>query len=251
MLMRRLKAVYFWPMAFFVTLGLFLVVLWRQALVVLLRRPRDGRPIHGVASLWGRALVTLTPGWRVDIEGREHLPNTAPGAPPIVIVANHESMADIWAMYYLGIQFRWLSKIEVFKVPMVGPAMRWAKYVPIKRGDPASHGQAMAASAARLREGLPMFFFPEGTRSTDGRIKDFKLGAFKLARDAQAQILPIAIRGAGGLLPKGSMLPSRRAQVRLRILPPLPAPAATDDLEAVAAKSRELIMAAHAELAGA
>jgi 1-acyl-sn-glycerol-3-phosphate acyltransferase len=230
---------------------LFLAVLWRQALIVALRRPRDGRPIHSIASLWGRALVTLTPGWQVDVEGREHLPPTSPGSPPVVIVANHESMADIWAMYYLGIQFRWLSKIEVFRVPMVGPAMRWANYVPIKRGDPTSHGQAMAESAARLREGLPMFFFPEGTRSTDGRVKDFKLGAFKLARDAQARILPVAIHGAGNLLPKGSGLPSLRARVRLRVLPLQPAPAPSDDLAAVAAQSREMIVAAHRELTGA
>ena len=250
MLMRRLKALYFWPMAFLVTVALFLAVLCRQALVVVLGRPRDGRPIHRIASLWGRALVSLTPGWHVDVEGQEHLPPTEPGSPPLVIVANHESMADIWAMYYLGIQFRWLSKIEVFRVPLVGPAMRWANYVPIRRGDPDSHGRAMEQSAERLREGLPMFFFPEGTRSPDGHIQDFKLGAFKLARDHHARILPIAIRGAGGLLPKGSLLPSQRAQVRLRILPMQPAPGPTDDLEQVAHRSRELIVTAHAELAG-
>jgi len=190
-------------------------------------------------------MIRFMPGWRVTVDGSEYLPQDGQ---PMVVVANHESMSDIWAMYYLGIQFRWLSKESVFKVPMVGQAMQWAHYVPIKRGSRESASMAMEESAARVRQGLSMFFFPEGTRSRDGVMKPFKSGAFKLAQNEQVPILPVAIHGAGDLLPKGSWMPGE-ARVRIKVLPPLPPPPPGDgNIDAFAASVRAQILAAHTEL---
>jgi len=205
----------------------------------------DGRGPHAFCSIWGRTIIRLTPGWKVTIEGREHLP---PDYQPMVMVANHESMSDICAMYYLGAQFRWLSKESVFKIPFVGNAMRWANYVPILRGNRESAAQAMRESALRIRQGLSMFFFPEGTRSLDGVILGFKTGAFKLARDEKVPVLPIAIHGAGNLLPKHSWIPGK-AHVRLKILAPMPPPAQSDSsVEAYTELVRARIVTAHDSL---
>jgi 1-acyl-sn-glycerol-3-phosphate acyltransferase len=122
--------------------------------------------------------------------------------------------------------------------------MRWAGYVPIRRGDKDSHGVAMQAAKERLHAGIAMFFFPEGTRSVDGRIKEFKTGAFRLAVENNVPIVPIALKGAGNLLPKGSWKPGR-AHVSIKVLPPI-APSA--DIHALAIQARERIIAAHAGL---
>jgi 1-acyl-sn-glycerol-3-phosphate acyltransferase len=238
--MRMLKACYFWAMAFTATIIFYLACAARHILAVVRNEPRDGRGVHQVAGIWGRLIIHLMPGWRVTVRGRELLP---PDGKAAVFVANHESMTDIWAMYFLGAQFRWLSKDAVFKVPFVGDAMRWSHYVSVQRGNRESAAQAMRESAQRLRAGLSMLYFPEGTRSEDGTIKPFKMGAFKLAQDAQVPIVPIAIKGA----PKHSLAPGK-AHVQLTVLPPLPAPAPGCDLEAYAAVVRERIIQAHHEL---
>jgi 1-acyl-sn-glycerol-3-phosphate acyltransferase len=242
--MRSIKGVYFWVMAFTVTFCLYLACLVAHIQVVAFGRPRDGRPVHRMALLWGRLLIRLMPGWQVEVQGREHLP---PDHVPMVMVGNHESFADIWAMCSLDVQFRWLSKDSIFKIPMIGHAMRWANYVSVERGRKNSTMLAMQTSAERLRQGLSMFYFPEGTRSVDGQLRPFKLGAFKLARDEHVPVLPIAIHGAAELLPKHSWLPGK-ARVAITILPPLPPPAATDDLDAYAGMVRGQIAAVHSQM---
>ena len=242
--MQLVKGVYFWVMGFLVTLVMFLACLASHFKVVALRRPRDGRAEHRKALIWGRLLIRLMPGWQIEVLGRENLPG--PDV-TMVMVANHESFADIWAMCYLDIQFRWLSKESIFRLPMIGHAMRWANYVPVERGRKNSTHAAMQASAMRLRQGLSMFYFPEGTRSVDGHLRPFKLGAFKLARDENTPVLPIAIHGAAGLLPKHAWIPGR-ARVAITILPLLPPPAAQDDLTAYAAMVREKIAAVHSQM---
>lgn len=243
--MSYLRAGYFWVMAFLVTFVHYSHCGLLNLRVVLLNQPRDGRAVHRAASRWGRHVIKLMPGWKVTVTGRENLP---PDGTPMVIVANHESMADIWAMYYLGVQFRWLSKDSVFRLIMVGRAMKWANYVPVNRKSRESGAEAMRASADRLRQGLCMFFFPEGTRSPDGKLRDFKLGAFKLARDSQVPVLPIAIHGAGELLRKGSKIPADHAHVRITVLKPLPPPAAGEEVDGYAARVRDLLISAHAGL---
>lgn len=244
-MIRVVKGSYFWVMGFTMTALFYVLCALQHARVVLFRLPRDGRLVHSVASLWGRTIVDLVPGWHVTVVGREHL---LPDGQPSVIVANHESMADIWALYYLNVQFRWLSKDTVFKLPMIGRAMVWCNYVSVNRKSRESGADALRASADRLRLGLAMFFFPEGTRSPDGTIKAFKLGAFKLAQTNQVPVQAIAIHGAGDLLRKGSLMPNDSAHVKVQILPPFPPPRGDEDLTAFAAKVRAAVVEAHNSL---
>jgi 1-acyl-sn-glycerol-3-phosphate acyltransferase len=122
-----------------------------------------------------------------------------------------------------------LAKKELFKIPFLGNSMTWAGYVPIDRAERESHRRALETSAQWLKKGIPMFFFPEGTRSSTGKVRSFKGGAFKLAQDCQVPILPICIKGAGNLLEKGGGRP-RPATVQVKILPEVfPQPNETTD----------------------
>ncbi len=242
--MRIIKGVYFWVVAFLVTMLLFTMLMIAHAISTLMGKGADGRAAHKFASIWGRLMIYLMPGWSCEVEGREYLPRDYQ---PMVIVANHESMSDIWAIYFLGIQFRWLSKAAVFRIPVIGQAMRWSNYVSVDRSSRQSGAEALVESAKRIKQGLSMFFFPEGTRSLDGVIKPFKNGAFKLARDEQIPVLPIAIHGAGAMLPKHSWIPGR-AHIKIKVLPPQPAPPTTADLDSYGETIRQQIVGAHAGL---
>ncbi len=215
MLTRILKAIYFWPTAYIITVFFALLTGVRHYQVLLTRGPRDGRKEHEVAILWGKSMMAFMPGWTVSVTGRENLPGKDGS---FVIVSNHESLADITALYYLGIQFRWLSKAEVFKVPLVGWAMRNVGYISIERGNRGSHIKAMSEAVNRIENRIPMYFFPEGTRSKDGKVKPFKLGAFRLAMKCGVPVLPIVITGTSKLLQKGSIYPGK-AHVKIKVLP--------------------------------
>ena len=219
-MMKVLRGLYFWTMTTVVTLGMFAVLTLLHAWEILRGKEIDGRSVHGIASLWGKTVIQLMPGWSCEIVGKENLPQDNK---PMVIIANHESMSDIWGIYCLGIQFRWVSKDSVFRIPVVGQAMRWANYVPVDRSNRQSGAAAIAAGAKRLQQGVSMFFFPEGTRSLDGTIKAFKMGAFRLAYTEKVPVLPVAIHGAGAMLPKHSWIPGR-ARIQIKVLPALPAP---------------------------
>ncbi len=170
--------------------------------------------IHSLAGKWAHALFKLTPGWSIKLINKEKLPKEGT---PFVIIANHESATDILALYYLKRQFRWFSKEENFKLPLIGSAMKSADYIPIKRGDKQSSRKALELCKEKLRHNTPILFFPEGTRSTLGYPKTFKPGAFKISQEMNLPVLPIVLKGAGKLLTKGSLAPNK-ATITMKIL---------------------------------
>lgn len=173
---------------------------------------------HTICCLWGKFLLTKSPGWSFRVEGRENLPQDH----AFVVVSNHISSVDILALFAINFQFRWLSKQEVFSMPLIGTAMRMVGYVPVKRGDEKSHKRAFELSAEWLAKGIAMVFFPEGSRSVDGKLKEFKTGAFRLAINENVPVVPIVLEGTGDMLRKGTLIPNP-AQVNIKILPPISA----------------------------
>lgn len=171
---------------------------------------------HKIACTWGHGIIRWTPGWRYSIYGRQYLPKES--EPAVIIVANHQSAADICALFTTHIQFRWLSKDVVFKFPWVGHAMKYCGYVPVKRGDQSSHKKALETSAKWLKQNVSMVFFPEGTRSKDGSIQKFKSGAFRLSVTTGAAIQPVVIFGTHEMMAKHSIIP-KKADVTISILP--------------------------------
>lgn len=236
--MRYLKMLYFGATAVTLTTFAFLYLLILKSFCFINRNYDMSKRAHKVAQFWGQSMFHMMPGWSIEVFGKENLPEENE---PVVYVANHQSNADIWAVYFLGVRFSWLSKAEVFKIPMVGGSMRMAGYISIQRGQKASHKRAMEQSLAHLKNGVSMFFFPEGTRSKDKKIKAFKAGAFHLAEEAGVSIQPLVLFGTGDLLEKGSSVPSSSAQVELHILPRVDRKE-DEDLESYMNRVRETIV---------
>jgi 1-acyl-sn-glycerol-3-phosphate acyltransferase len=177
---------------------------------------KTGDSVHLVARWWGRALL-----WAccipIRVEGMQHIqPNRS-----CIYMSNHQSNFDIPVLLSkLPVQFRWLAKAELFKIPIFGRGMRGAGYISIDRSNRKSAFQSLARAAESIRNGTSVLIFPEGTRSRDGHLHAFKKGGFVLAVDAGVPIVPIVIQGTYAMMPKDSRL-IRRQTVRVEIKPPI------------------------------
>jgi 1-acyl-sn-glycerol-3-phosphate acyltransferase len=198
-----------------------LVVLWLPwlTLVWLFTAPRD--PGRYTVGRWFRrcavAATWLIPSWRFRTSG---VRITDPRR-PYVVVSNHESNADIFLISHLPWEMKWLSKEAVFRVPFHGWMMRLAGDIEVRRGEQSSRMQAIEQCRDRLRKGVSVMIFPEGTRSRTSELLPFKDGAFRLAVEMGVPILPLAVAGTRGALPKGSPV-FGRATAEVRVLEPIP-----------------------------
>ena len=164
----------------------------------LLFSPRVGG-IFGV--IWARVNSFFTP-MTVHVVGAE---NIEPGV-SYVVTANHQSMYDIYVLYgWLGVDFKWVMKKELEMVPVLGAACKALGHIYIDRSDSKSAVETIKAAKSKVINGTSVLFFPEGTRSGDGKIRPFKKGAFKMALDLGIPILPVTINGTKNILPKGGM----------------------------------------------
>jgi 1-acyl-sn-glycerol-3-phosphate acyltransferase len=140
---------------------------------------------------------------RVTKEGGDDLTPSA----PYIFACNHQSQFDIPVLHgFLGHDFRWLAKKELFQVPIWGAAMRAAGYIAIDSSQGREALRSLSAAAAEVAAGKSVVIFPEGTRSPDGRLGDFKAGGMQLAIKAGVPIVPVAIKGTHRVLPKGKLL---------------------------------------------
>jgi len=191
--------------------------------------------VRGIVPLGLRAA-----GIRVEVTGLENLPTGV----SCILLANHVSNLDPPVlMPVLPGRCSVLLKKGLMRIPLLGTAMRMAKFVPVERGGMREAAQAsVAAAAAALKSGLHVLFFAEGTRSEDGRLAGFKRGPFYLAMETGAPIVPIAISGTEKMMRKHSAAITPGV-AKVVILPAIyPAGYATRD---------ELMHAAHAAIAAA
>ncbi len=142
--------------------------------------------------------VKLNPMWKFQIKGQ--LP--ANFARKTVLMSNHCSHTDPFLICHLPVTMRWLAKASLFKIPFLGWAMWAVGDIPVRRGDPHSAREAMLRCAYWLNRGVAVAVFPEGTRSASGELLPFKDGAFRLAIETGADILPLAVTGTHTALRK-------------------------------------------------
>jgi 1-acyl-sn-glycerol-3-phosphate acyltransferase len=193
--------------------------------------------LHQFTSFWACFYLWTTPAWSVRVLGREKL-----GKGPYVIVSNHQSGLDILVAFHLFYPFKWVSKIEMFRVPLIGWNMSLNRYIPLIRGDKESIKTMLAACEAAIAQGCSVYFFPEGTRSRTGVLKAFKAGAFATAKKMQVPILAVAINGTHKALPKKSLNFHGRHEITLTVLEEIPYAAFKDlDVEDIAAMVRSRI----------
>jgi 1-acyl-sn-glycerol-3-phosphate acyltransferase len=225
------------------------ILLWFPVMVILLlvTWPFDrGRYITGyVFRRIGPAMATLNPFWRFRYSG------TMPENPrrPYVVVSNHESFADILLISHLPWEMKWLSKIELFRIPVMGWMMWLAGDIPVKRGFGPSAVEAMERCREVLRKRVSVMIFPEGTRSKTAELLPFKDGAFRLAIEAGVPILPLAVSGTATALPKHGWRFGRSA-AEVRVLEPVETAGLTlADVPSLKAKIRNRIVQARDALA--
>jgi 1-acyl-sn-glycerol-3-phosphate acyltransferase len=163
---------------------------------------REGRIIHFYLAVpWAKAILRVC-SIKVRVTGQENLDPTVPR----IYMANHQSYFDIFALLaYVPVDFKFLMKEELMKIPFLGAAMRRAGYIGIERRDPRKGLRSMRRAAERVRNGVSVVVFPEGTRSIDGRLLAFKKGGFNLALKSGCDIIPVSISNSYRIVPKGSL----------------------------------------------
>lgn len=187
--------------------------------------------------VWARSIAFATP-MRVRVSGREHV---TPGR-SYVIVANHQSQYDIIVLYgWLGVDFHWVMKKELRRVPILGFACERLGHIFIDRSNHASAIASLNEARNRLTDGVSVVFFPEGTRSRTGDLLPFKKGAFRMALDLGLPILPVTISGTRDILPASS-LRLCPGVVDLMFHPPIPVDSPEEtSLEELMARTRAVI----------
>ncbi len=155
--------------------------------------------IAGVA--WTRFNSFITP-MLVTVIGKENIRKNQ----SYVIVANHQSLFDIFAIYgWLPVDFRWVMKIELRRVPVLGYYCYKAGHIYIDRSNHQRAIDSINAAKNKIKDGTCIVFFPEGTRTMNGELLEFKKGAFKFALDINLPILPVTIVGTRDILPAGTI----------------------------------------------
>lgn len=159
--------------------------------------------------------------FRGQINGTHHVPHRG----PLLVIANHASDFDPPIVSCcVGRPVSYMAKEELFKVPVLGPAIRLYGAYPVKRG--TADRSAIRAALKQLDEGWAVGVFLQGTRTADGRIPDPKLGAALIAAKAQVPLLPVSLWGTQQILHKGQKLP-QQVPVTVRMGAPIPPPAST------------------------
>lgn len=171
---------------------------------------------HRVARIWAKSILMVS-GINVQVIGKSNIiPSQS-----CIYMSNHQSNFDIPVLLaYLPVQFRWLAKAELFKIPIFGFAMHRVGYISIDRDNRKSAMESLSKAAEAIRNGKSVMIFPEGTRSETANILPFKKGGFVLAVDAGVPLIPIIIHGTGAIMPR-KQIKIRPGKVILEIKPPI------------------------------
>ncbi len=240
-LYRLYRALVLIPVMFVLTL----VIGSLTVILLFFLEPRTVSRLCGVT--WARINAFLTP-MRVEVRGREHVdPQQS-----YVIVSNHQSHYDVFVLYgWLGVDFKWVMKQELRAVPGLGIACARLGHIYINRFNHEEAMRAIDEAKRRIVDGTSVLFFPEGTRSRERGMRQFKKGAFRMAIDLGLPILPVTISGTRDVLPPDT-LDVRPGRAVMTLHPPIPVDStAVGEVERLSAASREAISAALPALEGA
>jgi 1-acyl-sn-glycerol-3-phosphate acyltransferase len=226
-----------------------LIVLWLPLLGLIRLFDRD--PVHYRTGRWfrrlGVAMTKVNPAWQLAMSGARI---TNPRH-PYVVVANHQSMADIPLISHVPWEMKWVGKVELFRLPIVGLMMKLANDIPVDRSDRRSGTKMILRCLTVLENRCSVMFFPEGTRSHDALLGPFNEGAFHIAIRAQVPVLPLVIEGSFDCLPKKSWKFGAPSTILLKILEPVETRGMTvAEVEGLRDRVRGMIAAQLAEWRG-
>jgi len=154
-----------------------------------------------ISKFWGRLNLALS-GVPISVSGNEFIDENQ----PYIVMANHQSHYDVFALIgYLPLPLKWVMKMELRKIPIFGIACEKVGHIYIDRGNSEKARKSLKAAGEKIRAGSSVVFFPEGTRSPDGKLQPFKKGGFVMALEAKVPILPVTVVGGRKILPKKSL----------------------------------------------
>lgn len=182
-------------------IGVINTLIWVTVIFLVSLFSHNGRKAHFYSAVpWSKIILWGT-GVRVEINGL----NKVDQDKPYVYIPNHLSFFDIFALLaYLPVDFKFIFKHEIMRVPILGWAMRKAGYISIDRSSPAKARHSFKQAVDMIKNGTSLVIFAEGTRSKDGHLQPLKRGAFQLAISSGSPIVPVAIKGTNKIMPKGS-----------------------------------------------
>ena len=173
---------------------------WLTVLVSMIWSPRLAS--RHIAANWAKIICWLTPV-HVTVEGAE---NADPDK-TYVVVCNHQSQFDIFLVYgWLRLDLKWVLKAELRKVPAVGIGCEKAGHIFVDRSNTEQARKAISDALSRVGDGVGILFFAEGTRSSDGKLRPFKKGAFRVASTQQLPVLPVTLIGTRDIQRPKSMM---------------------------------------------
>lgn len=210
--MKAIISIGIWLGSGLLTILLFFVVFVLN--ILLFPFDKKKKITHAQCFWWSDAVIGLNPYWDVKTSGLENIDHKR----TYVIISNHQSMADIAVLYQTKMQFKWVAKASLFKVPFIGWCLGLIKHIRLTRGDFASIKEIYHQAAQWLQKDMSVLFFPEGTRSSNRQMNEFQNGAFKLAIKEKKPILPVCLRGTHDAIPKGSWIFKTKVTVKLTVL---------------------------------
>ena len=179
---------------------------------------RNGNFAQRCLVQWARVSL-FAAGLQVCVTGLERLSRDA----SYIFMPNHASFLDVLLLLaYLPRNFRFIIKESFFSVPLVGPALRKGGHIPIDRQNPWRALRSLRRSADLLKDGISIVVFPEGTRSADGKIQDFKTALFILPIRSRIPVVPVLIEGTFAALKRGSFL-LNPLPLKMTVYDPIPA----------------------------
>jgi 1-acyl-sn-glycerol-3-phosphate acyltransferase len=195
----------------------FFFILSVLALIVCFPFDKPRRVVHELSRAICMCFWYVPLTWKRRIKGLENVDKSK----SYVIVINHNSMADIISLYFVPLNFRWVSKREVFRIPYIGQLLSIHGDIAIDRSKGADSMRKVTEQGKMwIGRGVSIAIFPEGTRSKSGEMGRFKQGAFALAKEAGGEILPVVMHGTRDVLKKNFMV-NWRNRLSVSVLPPI------------------------------
>jgi 1-acyl-sn-glycerol-3-phosphate acyltransferase len=178
---------------------------------------RSGDSSHRFNRLWAK-LTMWASASSIEVIGEDNLLKDRGQ----IIVSNHQSGFDIYSLTAcLPLQIRWLSKESLFRIPLMGWAMSASRYIPIDRDNPRKALKSLKKAENAVKKGYSVIIFPEGTRTRDGNLQEFKKGTLYIAKKGKLPITPLTILGTFDIMKKGS-IKIRPSRIKVIIDPSIP-----------------------------
>ena len=188
--------------------------------------------------VWSRIMLAIT-CCPYQVEGREHLQQ----GQSYVLVANHASIYDVFAIYgWIGRPFKWIMKKELRSLPFIGKACEEAGFIYINQKGGKQAVNSIAEAEEKIKGGVSVTVFPEGSRTYDGQTGPFKRGAFEIARSMHLPVVPISLSGCFQVMPRNAFYPLPH-RIKMVIHPPVAfEPATPEEERRLIAQIREVVI---------